>query len=271
MSVSTRARIVGSVLAAVALVLVGLVVAGMALEGRTRRGVAGRIAESLQAEATIERGSLSLVRGALDLEALAVHRDDAVGHLAIGVADMHCELPPLGMALVDRDCRGLMVAGTRLEASAAALFKLRHPRRPPLHAGRVVIDDARFEFAASAFVPDLGRISITIDHAEAGATTFKTPLSWLFSLRALRATIELPAGLSLELSYDAGVLQASGAIFGAAPVVLPIALPVADPGDDARAEVGRLVALGKDVATQIVMQRAQDWLNAKLRSKAVGP
>jgi len=262
--VSRRARIVGSVLAAVGLVLAGLVVAGLALEGRTRRSIAGRIAESLQAEATIERGSLSLVRGALDLESLAVHRDDVIGHLAIGVAGMHCELPPLGMALLDRDCRALEVAGMRLEVSAAALFKLRHPRRPPLHARRVVIDDARFEFAASAFLPDLGRIAIVIDHAEAGETTFKTPLSWLFALRALHASIELPAQIALELSYDAGVLRASGAIFGAAPVVLPIALPAADPADDARAEVGRLVALGKDIAARLVVQRAQDWLNAKL-------
>ena len=261
---SRRARIAGGLGAVVALVLVGLVAAGMALEGRTRRSVAGRIAESLQAQATIERGSLSLVRGALDLEGLAVHRDDVVGHLAIDVADIHCELPPLGMALIDRDCRALAVAGTRLEVSAAALFKLRHPRRPPLHARRVVVEDARFEFSASAFLPDLGRIVIAIDHAEAGETTFKTPLSWLLALRALRATIELPAGIALELSYDAGVLRATGAIFGAAPVVLPIVLPAADPADDARAEVGRLVVFGKEVAEQLVVQRAQDWLNAKL-------
>jgi len=257
-------RIVGYVAGTVALVLVGLVIAGAALEGRTRRGVAERIAESLQAQATIERGSLALVRGALDLEALAVRRDDAVGHLAIDVADMHCALPPLGLALVDRDCRELAVTGTRMEVSAAALFKLKPPRRPPLHAGRVVLDDARFEFSPSAFLPELGRIAIGIAHAEAAETRFKTPLSWLFALRELRATIELPGGIALDLRYDHGELRATGAILGAAPIVLPLALPVADPADDAHAEVARLVALGKDIAERVVVQRAEDWLRTKL-------
>lgn len=257
-------RIVGHAVAVIAVALGALVVTGMALEGRTRRSVTGRIAEALQAEAAIERGSLSLVRGGLDLEGLAVHRDDAVGHLAIAVAEMHCALPPLGMALVDRDCRELAVGGTRLEVSAAALFKLRHPRRPPLHAERVVIDDAKFEFSPSAFMPELGRVAIDIAHAEAGDTRFKTPLSWLFALRALRATIELPAEITLELGYRDGELRVMGGPFGATPVVLRVALPVADPGGDARAEVARLAAFGKDVAEQLVVQGAEDWLRAKL-------
>jgi len=262
--VSRGLRIIGWGLAAIGLVLVALVVAGMALEARTRRGVAERIAESLQAEATIARGNLSLVFGTLDLEALAVRRDDAVGHLAIGVAGIRCALPPLGIALFDRDCRELAVREVRFEVSAAALFKLKHPRRPPLHARRVVVDDARFEFSPSAFLPGLGRIAIAIAHADAGETRFKTPLSWLMALRTLRATIELPAGVAVELRYEAGVLSASGPLFGAAPVVVPIALPAADPADDAAAEVARLAAFGKDVAERVAMQRAQDWLNAKL-------
>lgn len=261
---SRRRRIAGYVVAAVGLWLGGLVVTGMVLEARTRTGVADRIAESLQADAAIERGSLSLVRGALDLEALAVRRDDAIGHLGITVADLHCELPPLGLALVDRDCRALIVGGTRLEVSAAALFKLPHPRRPPLHVRRVVIDDARLAFSPSAFLPDLGRIAIAIAHAEAGDTTFKTPLSWLFALRELHATIELPVGIPLQLTYDHGELRAAGGLLGATPVVVPISLPASDPADDARAQIARLVAFGKDVAEHLVVQRAADWLRTKL-------
>jgi hypothetical protein len=60
------------------------------------------------------------------------------------------------------------------------------------------------------------------------------------------------------------VLSASGSILGAAPVVVPIELPVADPRDDAPAEVARLAGFGKDIAQRLAMQRAQDWLNAKL-------
>lgn len=241
-----------------------LVTAGLALEGRTRRRVAARIAESLQADAAIDRGDLALVRGRLDLEDLAVRRDDVIGHLAITVADLRCELPPLGLALVDRDCRELAVGGTRLEVSTAALFKLRPPRRPPLHARRISIDDARLEFSPSALVPELGRVAIAVAHAEAGDTTFKTPLSWLFALRELHATIDLPGAITLHVTYARGELRVSGGIFGAAPVALAIAPPAADPAGDARAEVARLAAFGRDVAARLVERKAADWLESTL-------
>jgi hypothetical protein len=253
-------RTIGYAAAALVVVLGGLVVTGLALDGRTRRGIAGRIAEALHADAVIGRGNLALVRGRLDLAALAVHRDDAVGHLAITIDDLRCELPPLGLALVDGECRELAVTGARFEASSAALFKLPPPRRPPLHAGRLVIDDARLVFAPSAFAADPRRIAVAIAHAEAGTTRFRTPLSWLFALRALEATVELPAGLTLELAYDHGLLRVSGGPFGATPVTVPVALPAADPGDDARAELARLRAVGQDVAERLVLQRVADWL-----------
>jgi hypothetical protein len=257
-------RTIGYAAAAPALVLGALGVTGTALEDGTRRGVTERIAEALRADATIERGSLALVRGRLDLAGLAVHRDDAVGHLAITVADLRCELPPLGLALVDGDCRELAIAGARFEVSSAALLRLRPPRRPPLHAGRVVIDDAQLVFAPSALLPEVGRVAIAVARAEVGDTRFKTPLSWLFALRQLDATIELPAGLTLALRYDHGLLRVSGALFGATPVTVPVALPAAQPGDDARTEIARLAAFGKEVAQRLVVQRAADWLESKL-------
>lgn len=257
-------RTIGYGAVAPVLVLGALVVTGTALEGRTRHRIAERIAEALQADAAIERGDLALVRGRLDLAGLAVHRDDAVGHLAITVDDLRCELPPLGLALVDGDCRELAIAGARFEVSSGALLRLRRPRRPPLHAGRVVIDDARLVFAPSALVPDLGRVAIAIAHAEVGDTRFKTPLSWLFALRELDATIELPVGFTLALGYDHGLLRVSGALFGATPVTVPVALPAAAPGDDARAEIARLAAFGKQVAQRLVVQRAASWLESKL-------
>jgi hypothetical protein len=247
-----------------ALWLAALLVVDAALEGRTRRRTAERIAESLQADATIDRGDLALVRGGIDLDDLTVRRDDLIGHLAITVAGLHCALPPLGLALVDRGCRELAIRGTRLEISTAALFRLKHPKRPPLRAQHVVIDDARLEFSPSAFVPDLGRVAIAIEHAEAGDTTFKTPLSFLFALRALRATVELPAGITLQLTYELGQLRAAGAIFGATPIALPVVLPVADLADDPQAEIAKLVAFGKDLAAQLVTRRAEDWLKSKL-------
>ena len=249
-----------------ALWLVALLVLNIALFGRTRRGIVERLGDSLQATATIERGDLALIRGKLDLDGLAIRRDDVIGHLAITAGSVRCELPPLGLALVDRDCRALVVRGTRLEVSTAALFKLQRPKRAPLHARRVVIEDARLEFSASALAPSLGRIAIDIERAEAGPTVFKTPLSWIFALEMLRAKVELPADITLRLSYDGGTLRVSGGILGVTPVELPLAIPVAGLADDPSAEIAKLVELGKDIAQRVVANRAADWLRSKLSS-----
>ena len=259
-----RRRIAIYAVAAVVIWFGALALGNLAFEGRTRVRIGERISESLQANATIDSGDLALVRGAFELDRVAVRRDDAIGHLAITIANVHCELAPLGWALVDHHCRELALRGTRLEASTAALFKLNRPKRPPLHAGSVVIDDARFELLASELVPGVGHLAISIEHADAGDTTFKTPLSWIFALRALRATVELPSGVTLRLSYDGGELRISGGVFGATPVAVTVALPVADVADDPRAEVARLVAFGKEVAQQLIAGKASAWLKSKL-------
>ena len=241
-----------------------LLVLDVALAAREQRHVEERVGESLQATATVGDTDLALGRGRLLLEQLSVRRDDAVGHLALDVAEVRCELAPAGIALVDRDCRELAIRGMRLEVSTAAVFKLPHPARRPIHANRVVIDDAELAFAASAFVPSLGRVAIRIEHAEAGPTVFRTPLSWLFGLEVLRARIDLPANITLRLGYGRGRLAAAGTLFGSAPVEVPFTLPVADAASDAREEIQLLVKAGEDVAERLVAKRAEDWLRSKL-------
>jgi hypothetical protein len=187
-----------------------------------------------------------------------------IGHIAITVPSLTCALPPLGLALIHSDCRDLALRDARFELSSAALFKLPRPKRPPLHVDHIIIDDARLELLPSAIVPDLGRIAIAIAiaHADAGATTFKTPLSWLFALRELRATVELPAGITLSLTYDRGELRVAGGMFGATPIALPVALPVVDISDDPRAELAKLVDFAKDVAARLVTRKAESWLRS---------
>lgn len=250
--------------ALVALWLITVIGLGFALEGRTRRGVADRLAESLQADAAIADGDLALMTGALDLSDLTVRRDDVIGKLSLHVSHIQCALPPLGAALFDRECRDLIVRGTQLDVSAIALFRLHRPKRPPLHVRHVVIDDAALALAATTLTPELGRVAIHIDHAEAGDTVFKTPLSFLFSLRSLHARIDLPGGGALDIAYDAGALHLAGSLFGSTPIDLPITLPVADAADDASAEIARLVAFGRALGERLVAQRATDWLKSKL-------
>jgi hypothetical protein len=128
----------------------------------------------------------------------------------------------------------------------------------------VVIDDAALVFLPSAFMPNFGRIEIAIDHAEAGATVLRTPLSWLFALEELRARFALPAGITVRISYHQGILTAAGSLFGSAEVQLPVQLPIADTAKDARDEIRLLVEVGRQIAEQLVAKRAEDWLRSKL-------
>ena len=250
--------------AAVVAIWLALLLVLDAIYGRRVQGTVGdRLAESLQGTATIERSDLALLRGHLDLGGLSVVRDDLIGHLSLKVDDVRCELAPLGLGVVFHGCRELAIRGTRLEVSTAGLFKLRAPRRPPITTARVVIDDAELAFSPSAFVPGLGRVTIHIDHAESGETTFHTPLAWLLTMTELRAHIDLPANLSVQLSYSDGVMSAAGSLFGSQPVSLPLPLHLPT-ATDAKAQIDQLVAIGKSVAEDLVAKRAEDWIKSKL-------
>src|SRR5689334_17686376 len=120
------AQIVAGVIAAWLVVLVAL---GLVYGERTARGVAGRVGESLQGTATFGDSDLALVRGGLSLERLRVRRDDGLGKLSLDVADLRCDLPPLGLALVDHECAELAIDGMRLEVSALALLRLKKAKR----------------------------------------------------------------------------------------------------------------------------------------------
>ncbi|HEX5058936.1 MAG TPA: hypothetical protein VFV99_06230 [Kofleriaceae bacterium] len=251
--------------------LVVLWVLGIAIGSHQERKTVDRLAESLQAIVTIDDSNLALIRGRWSMERLAVRHDDPLGKLSIDVAGVRCELGPLGWALVDRDCSELAVTGVRMEVSSTQLFKVPRPKRKPIHAEHIVIDDAVLVFQPSAVMPSLGRIEIAIEHAESGPTTLRTPLSWLLTLETLRAKLELPAGITLHLSYAKGVLTASGSLFGSAPVELPVQLPVVALAHDTHEEMQQLIALGKDIAERLVAKRATDWLESKLKRPAIPP
>ncbi|MCX5742701.1 MAG: hypothetical protein NT062_09415, partial [Proteobacteria bacterium] len=140
-------------------------------------------------------------------------------------------------------------------------IKLKRPHNP-IHARHVVIDDAVLELSPSAIAPGLGKLKITVEHAEARDTLMKTPFSWIFALEALRAKLELPGDIVVALSYDHGKLTVAGGLFGARPIALPFAIPVADLADDPKAELARLGALGKEIAERVLAQRAKDWMKS---------
>lgn len=257
-------RVVWIVAGVIACWFVLLIALGFAFSERAGRQVAERFGASMQASATFDDAEFSLVRGRVEVEGLAMTRADEVGKLSIAVADVRCELPPLGLGLIDRACRELHIGGMRMEVSTLALFRLRKVKRSPIETERVVIEDAVLAFAPSAFLPNLGRVEIRVERAVAGPTRFRSPLSWLFALEELRASFALPGGITVQLAYRDGAMSASGSVFGATPIEVPIALPVRDAADDAQRELARLVEFGRDVAERLVARRASLWLKSKL-------
>ena len=91
----TAGRIARYTVGAFVLWIVGLALGGVVFGGRVGDDVASRIGESLVAQATVGGSHLALVRGRIELDDLAVRKDD-LGHLALDVAEIRCELPPLG-------------------------------------------------------------------------------------------------------------------------------------------------------------------------------
>lgn len=239
--------------------IVVLLVLGVVFGERRAQAVADRIGENLGATSAIRDHDLALIRGRLSLEHLEARRDDLIGKLSLDVGSIRCELWPFGGALLDSSCRELAISELRLELSTFALFKLKKPTRPPIRAQRVTIENATLVFSPAAVAPSLGRITLRIDRATAGPTVLKMPLSWLFSLETLAATIELPFG-TIRIDYADGMLRAGGAVFGKTPVTLPFKMPAANASEDAKAEVQRLVKIGKDLGSELVEQKARDWL-----------
>jgi hypothetical protein len=89
----------------------------------------------------------------------------------------------------------------------------------------------------------------------------RTPLSWIFGLRTLRAHVDLPGHIAVRLGYDAGTLSASGGPLGDTPIALSVAMPRVTSGDGA-AELGQLVSLGEQLGSQLVTRRAEAWLKS---------
>jgi hypothetical protein len=250
-------------LAVLGLWIVFLLIFGAAYGQRAGERVAQRVGESMLATASVDDASLSMVRGWVELDGLHVRKDD-LGLLTIDVGHVECDLLPMGLALIDRSCGDLVVDKVRLTMTSASVLQLKRPKRKPLHVDRVEIRDAVLTFSPSAFLPDLGKIEIRVDYVEAGPTTFKTPLSWMFAMREFRATLDLPADIVVKLAYKNGAFTAQGSIIGSAPVTLPVSLPTANSADDAKAEIARLITFAKDLAEDLLERRAKNWLKSKL-------
>lgn len=231
---------------------------GVAMRGRVGEQVRGRLAESLDARVRFAEFDLELVRGAFAIEGVAIERDHD-GHLQAGVERIDAAIAPLGAYLWDRDLGPVEVEGVDLDVRGFGVLRIVPPPRPPVRMAHLAIDDAQLRFAAAN--TSWQRFQVTIDHADAGRTVLRTPLSWVFALEHLDATLELPGVAPITLHYGNGRLDASGGLFGDAPVSIPVSLPMPVPGHEGQ----QLLSLGEDVAERLALARASGWIDDVLR------
>lgn len=249
-------RVATITVGALALWAVALVVAGTAASSCQTRKIADRIGRSLDATARFGDGSLALVRGAFTGRDLTIDKDEVLGTLRVRVRSLDADLLPMGLALVDARPRRLELAGVEIEASSLALLRARRAHGTPFTVDALALRDVHLAAVPIAALPGLGRIEVHLDRVEAGPTVLRTPLSWVFSLRELAATVDLPAGVRVHLEYAGGVLHAQGGVLGSRMVEVPLAIPTLDPAR----ELDQLQALGLDLLEKIAVSGARSWL-----------
>lgn len=205
-----------------------LFIGGYAGAGCAREKARERLAGSMKAAVTIGDLDLGLVTGAIAVSDVKIVKDET-GYLRIEVDRVDLDVLPLGLALTSDSAGDVHVRGVDVEISALGALDLRGGKRPPMTFDSLVIDNAHVTVQAAHVLPGFAELDVTIERASAGATTLRTPLSWLFALRELRAYVDVPLGGKVHVHYAGGVVRLSGSMFGSTPVELPFELPVHEP------------------------------------------
>ncbi|MCE9578015.1 MAG: hypothetical protein K8W52_33090 [Deltaproteobacteria bacterium] len=239
--------------------VVGLVVAGYAARGCVVERTTTRLGESLDATVALEDLELSLVRGQVGLGGLVIDREHD-GHLHVRIDRIDAGIAPLGAYLWNRDLGQVTVAGVDIEVTAWAVLKIKPPKRKPMVMDHLTIDGARVVFAPTSVTGDWGKATLQVTRAEAGPTILRTPMSWLFALERLDASLDLPGIAPVTLHFEGGRLEASGSVFGATPIAIDVTLPVPEPGHEGR----QLADLGADLAERLALARAERLLRRVL-------
>jgi hypothetical protein len=240
--------------------LIILVIVGWIASGMVADKIQARLADSLDAEVKVGGTEVGLISGAVRVSDLHLERNK-IDTLELDIHRLEVDIAPMGWVLFDRAPRSVLVRDGRLVMSGAgALVLPPRPKQPPIRVGELVIENGVIDLMATGYWPGLARMVITIESAHAGATTLRTGLSWLFTLKDLVARVDLPANITVRISFADGKLSASGGFFGQTPVTIPFQLP---PLDD-RDEVAQLVAMGKELGKQLAIERAKRWLGSQL-------
>lgn len=254
-----RKLLIGGLTALVSYVLL-LVVLGFAVQGCVSDRMRARLAESLDADVTIESTSVSLLRGTVELRGIHIVRERG-GHLELTIDRLEADMASWGWMAFDRDPRAVRVRGAALSISGAGALASREHEHRPVRVGSIDIRDATITLMPTAHLPTLGRVELAIAHAHTGPVTLTTGVSWVFALEALAATARLPGDVSVAVGYAGQQLSVGAGLFGSDPIAVEFPIPKPDP---ATLEVAQLAELAKALGKAVLKEGARDWLRRKL-------
>lgn len=245
-----------------------LAVLGVVLQGVVSRRIADRLAAALDARVTVGSASVGLVTGEVELRNVHVEREQG-GHLELDIELVHADVAVLGWAVIDREPEHVRVRKARMSLSAPGALSLpERPERPPMRVGGLHLEDVTLALMPTALLPGLGRIEVSVAEARTGPVELRSSIDWVFAVRELRATAELPGGIMDQASvhYGQGQLTIGGSIFGSTPMTVPFELPRPDP--DAL-EQDKLRVLARAIIEQLAVKGSRIWLERKLMDKAL--
>lgn len=244
-------KVLRGIAIAAAVWLLTLFIAGFAARGCVRSSVQERLSTTLGGRADVGKVSLGLIAGNVELRDVDVVRDTG-GDLKLHVSQVQFSMAPLGFGLFSRHVRRMEIRGVTLDMSGRAALHM-HPR--PIATDDFELYDAKLTLVPTNWAPGLGKIEVTVKHAQAGPVVLATSLSWIFRLKAFDASIDV-AGVAVSLRFRDGKFYAAGSVFGSAPVELPFGLNAAAAGE----EVQALLEFGKKLGKEVLLRKAKDLL-----------
>jgi hypothetical protein len=239
-----------------------LVVMGWLGDGCARARTERRLAGSMKAKVSIGSMDIGLVTGSADVRDVRIEREDR-GVLRLSMKQIDADLPPLGLALVSKELGEVRVRGVDVHVTAMGVLDMRGGSRGPVTFERLDLRDARLRLDAVTLVPGMVGLDLRIEHAIAGRTTLRTPLSWLFALEELRVVVDLPLGATATVHYKDGRVTISGALLGSESIELPFAIPVLEPAR----ELEQLAEMGRALARELVAELGTRFLEDEARKK----
>ncbi len=228
--------------------LLTLLVLSYALQDRVEGRVRERLSYILRADSVeIDEVDVSLLRGRVVLRGVHAKRS-SIGMASLAIEEVDIRLPPMGLALFDRDPSRVDINRADLQLSALGVATLRRSKSTPPRLGELRITDSKLRLVATSLFPGIGQAELAIEEALASDVAFNNSIAWLFKTERLHARLRTTGDVELSVDYEGGLLSVGGSLLGSEPITIPFAWPLPSPSE---LELDQLLALGKQLLRQL--------------------